>query len=719
MIPATSLVPDAIARAKHANLEVVIRNLSQGEKRKASGRQIEQRRQSLRTAIEDPGVVETRIERILKGNDLTDINYLSQGMLCAKAVGRVVIQREGQLLGFGTGSLVAPGVLLTNHHVLTSPEEVRDSLVQFRYERDLRGNDVKPVEFSFAATPEPILFRDLDFALVAVQAQSVDGQPLESFGWLPLSPRPGKAFVGEYLTIIQHPQGERKQVCVRENKLLKYFENGPFLWYETDTSGGSSGSPVFNGQWEVVALHHSSVPKTKKVNGQDVWLAKNGQPWHSSMGDDEVDWIANEGVRISRICDYLRTQHAGHPLAQAVLSVEPPPMWESAAAGSRDSGSSGIEVRQDGSGRTRIVVPVEIDVSTGLAGVMAARPIVQPHAIDRAPTPTPPRGPMEPLEKIDIDQTNYNERTGYLPKFLGDDFRVPLPKVTGSMVNQVFKIGAKSELKYWTYSVVLHKGRGLALFSAANVDTENVKGKRDSDNTWFDDTRVADVDDELQVGKSFYKKQKTFEADRSLNPFDQGHLTRRLDAQWGETGEIAKRNGDDSFHYPNCAPQHWQFNQNARVDGIWFRLEEAATNEISGGGRLCIINGPIFDAPLSVPGQGGKLMPNLRGTKVPDGTFGGVKIPKQFYKVIAYVKDDELQARAFVVSQEELLATIDRYYPEEAERTRPWLSDLEVHLYQVRISDLEHATKLDFGPLRDVDDPDPNRPIEGDEDFRF
>src|ERR1051326_8746748 len=46
------------------------------------------------------------------------------------------------------------------------------------------------------------------------------------------------------------------------------------------------------------------------------------------------------------------------------------------------------------------------------------------------------------------------------------------------------------------------------------------------------DTRVDAVDKAAQTGNEFYKKQSTFEADRALNPFDQGHLTRRSDLQW-------------------------------------------------------------------------------------------------------------------------------------------------------------------------------------------
>jgi endonuclease G len=64
---------------------------------------------------------------------------------------------------------------------------------------------------------------------------------------------------GEYLTIIQHPSGGDKQIALRENQLLKIDTHT--LWYRTDTSPGSSGSPVFNDVWQVVALHHSGVPK--------------------------------------------------------------------------------------------------------------------------------------------------------------------------------------------------------------------------------------------------------------------------------------------------------------------------------------------------------------------------------------------------------------------------------------------------------------------------
>jgi len=163
-------------------------------------------------------------------------------------------------------------------------------------------------------------------------------------------------------------------------------------------------------------------------------------------------------------------------------------------------------------------------------------------------------------------------------------------------------------------------------------------------------------------------------------------------------GEQAKRNGDDSYHYTNCTPQHWQFNQNNRASaatGIWFRLEDAAIASLADGAtRLCVINGPVFDAPLCKAGTDGRLRLDLKGRRVPDETFGGVKIPKQFFKVIAYVSEQALKAKAFVVTQEDLIAGIARLRPEEAA-----LTPLEIRLYQVRIAELERLTGLDFGPL--------------------
>ncbi|MEO5742223.1 MAG: hypothetical protein ABIS29_16680, partial [Vicinamibacterales bacterium] len=63
------------------------------------------------------------------------------------------------------------------------------------------------------------------------------------------------------------------------------------------------GSPVFNDQWEVVALHHSGIPRK---DGSGRILTRDGKVWTAAMGETAVDWVANEGVRISRILKHLQ-----------------------------------------------------------------------------------------------------------------------------------------------------------------------------------------------------------------------------------------------------------------------------------------------------------------------------------------------------------------------------------------------------------------------------
>jgi endonuclease G, mitochondrial len=176
-------------------------------------------------------------------------------------VARILVstERGGGVERFGTGSLVGPRVLLTNNHVLKTAETAARATVEFGYVLGLNGHSSGTVSFELEPDALFLTNRELDYTLVAVQEQNEDGEALAQFGWNPLIEAEGKAIKGEMLNIVQHPNGEPKQLAMRENRLVDLLEN--FLHYETDTAPGSSGSPVFNDQWEVVGLHHSGVPR--------------------------------------------------------------------------------------------------------------------------------------------------------------------------------------------------------------------------------------------------------------------------------------------------------------------------------------------------------------------------------------------------------------------------------------------------------------------------
>ena len=167
-------------------------------------------RVSYRKSIIDPrdGLA---YERLIGENDLFPIAYLEAGLKVAKSVCRIEVRdRIGRVLGHGTGFLVAPSLLLTNNHVLENEDSALYSNAQFNYELDLNLQDRQMKSFRF--NPQHLFMTDqkLDFTLVAVEEVSADGTKLSDFGFLPLLSQTGKALVGEYVSIIQHPSGAPK-----------------------------------------------------------------------------------------------------------------------------------------------------------------------------------------------------------------------------------------------------------------------------------------------------------------------------------------------------------------------------------------------------------------------------------------------------------------------------------------------------------------------------
>ena len=240
------------------------------------------------------------LERAFGTNDLVSLNYFWSGIRAARSVGMIRISPgPGDPGGFATGFMIAPNLLLTNWHVFKTPDTASRSRVEFAFEADANGNERTPTWFSF----RPQFFvnnKDLDYCVVAVEPSSQQGpETLESFGWLRLNPQLGKADYGQFLSIVQHPNGQSKQAAIRENKLLPFEDADNFLTYQSDTFRGSSGSPVFNDLWAVVALHHSGKPLKDE---QGHYIDHDGKPiTDHEPQESEIKWIANEGVRTSKV----------------------------------------------------------------------------------------------------------------------------------------------------------------------------------------------------------------------------------------------------------------------------------------------------------------------------------------------------------------------------------------------------------------------------------
>jgi endonuclease G len=237
-------------------------------------------------------------ERVINGDDTLDVNYLEKGVKAGRSVCRINIYSSSGEEGFGTGFLIAPQILITNHHVIPDEDYAQHSYAEFNYEKGI--NDLPLSSKVFGFNPSMLFYtnEDLDYSIVWVNETSSDGfAALSEFGYLHLNPSLGKTKEGNFVSIIQHPDGKMKKVALRQNEITN-LSLPKFIRYVTDTKSGSSGAPVLNDKWEVVAVHHAGVPRYN-VDGKI--LNRSGEIWDKSQGEVQVDWVENEGIRVSSI----------------------------------------------------------------------------------------------------------------------------------------------------------------------------------------------------------------------------------------------------------------------------------------------------------------------------------------------------------------------------------------------------------------------------------
>jgi endonuclease G len=271
-----------------------------------------------------------------------------------------------------------------------------------------------------------------------------------------------------------------------------------------------------------------------------------------------------------------------------------------------------------------------------------------------------------PDRAIHIDP-DYSTRRGFDAEFLGSgEHAVQLPSLSDELVplaatNRQATTEPTYLLPYHHFTVVLNKERGLAFFTAVNIDGALAQQPKRERDRWFFDPRVAE---EEQTGNDVYAN----------NPLDLGHLVRRLDPAWGDSTEVVKLANDDTFHFTNCTPQHQDFNRNKTS---WAGLEDYILNNADNlRFKVNVFTGPVLAND--------------------DDAYKGVQLPRQFWKVVTMVKTTgELSATAYLLSQKELI--------EGLRVTREPFSYGAYRTYQVPVTKVEDVTGLSFGPLVQAD----------------
>ncbi|ADJ48155.1 serine protease [Amycolatopsis mediterranei S699] len=243
------------------------------------------------------------LEITIVEDDTLDVGFLHDGARVSRSVAKLLVPRHfGGVpstlprgvpdVGLGTGWLLAPGLLITNFHVMNArlAREPAASDVDFEHQAK-----VTEVVFDYYRTDSEVCSvpsegcvafdRELDYAILRLPTGSVPRQPMRLRDAPIIKPRANP--LRERVNVLQHPAGDPMRLGFRNNFVVA--GTGDRLSYLTDTAGGSSGSPICDDAWFVAALHRGF----QTIPGQPMSV------WGKTIRQE------NYGTPITAILDHL------------------------------------------------------------------------------------------------------------------------------------------------------------------------------------------------------------------------------------------------------------------------------------------------------------------------------------------------------------------------------------------------------------------------------
>lgn len=221
-------------------------------------------------------------EQIIGENTLRPIAFLQQAIEASRSIAYIeVASNKGKWSG--TGFMISSDLLLTNHHVLPDKSLLTECVFRFNYQEDILGNPM--ISKDYMAVKDGIYWSNqvLDYALIQIAEN-----PGNEWGVLPIEFQ--LPFVNSRVNIIQHPHGLPKQVSI-QNNFVK-FVSPKKIHYITSTQKGSSGSPVLDNNWRVLALHHAGG-----------WIPEE---------NENLLYFRNEGISIKSIINDIPEEIKGN-----------------------------------------------------------------------------------------------------------------------------------------------------------------------------------------------------------------------------------------------------------------------------------------------------------------------------------------------------------------------------------------------------------------------
>ena len=588
------------------------------------------------------------------------------------SIGRVELPSNPSIPFGGTGFVVGDGLLMTNRHVAHLFTSGLGQRVKFipgetaavDFKREYDSDEADPFEIVKVLMIHPYW----DMALLRVKGLPASVKPLH------ISVRSPEELARIEVVAIGYPAFDpRNDLKEQRNifsdiynvkrllpgKLLgrmttrSYSNQVAALAHDCTTLGGASGSALIDVKTgEVVGLHFAGVYLSANYSVPTYELARD-----SRVVDAGVQFTGS----VAPTTDWAPIWSAADQQGRESTDTPSPNVSSpvSTSGGITISGGTG------GQGVT-LSIPLHITVTLGTPGPAAT-----------GTTTVVDSSSLDAIEKVPVIFPDLHKRKGYDPDFLklSGDVIVPMPELTSKGLKLAAKLDDGSpHLKYHKFTVVIHKQRRLALFTAANVDwrkqSREIDGKKpsrkelngfekDTSEDWVTDPRIPF---DHQLPDYFYTKDG--------KAFDKGHLVRRDDIAWGKTFEEMQKGNGDTFHTTNCSPQTAQFNQSKFKDNNWGELENMVEKQTSAE-KVCTISGPVLDPE-------DQFFHGLVKSRVEVS----IQIPSRFWKIIIVNKGGQPQSFGFVLDQD--LSEVDLHeeliVPDAWKKFMKPLKEIEGHL---------------------------------------
>jgi endonuclease G, mitochondrial len=550
-----------------------------------------------------------------------------------RAIGRIDLL-GGRLDWVGTGWLVADNVLVTNRHVAN--EFAMQKGAGFIFRMGAQGQMSAETDFlQEIGNPATLVFK-------LKRPLHIEEEPGPDVSFFEIELTSGNAKLTAPIALADH-------ISETENAATIGYPA-----YDSRIPDPDLMEKIYGNIYDKKRLAPGAVTKVEENR-----LMHNCTTLGGNSGSVVLDLVTGKALGLHFSGSFLATNYAvrADVLARLLERVRNGRTGrENAGVGStvpvRSQRSVRVLNRTDGA--ASVTIPLTVTVSLGDAR--------------RTERPEPFWSAVSSNGEDDIDGeearvSDYTDRAGYVPEFLGKKVAVDLPTVerdAGDILEYNNDKKSDHVLRYEHYSVVMSRSRRMCFFSGVNID--GYLSKKSARVAWKWDPRIP-------------KSQQIMNECYGVPPkFSRGHMTRREDPGWGDA-KTAKRGNEDSMHVTNTTPQMQAFNA-----PIWLALEDYALQHAREDEmKISVFTGPYFSKR--------------------DPVMYGVKIPLAFWKVIAFIHDDtgKLCATGYEMSQEKSLQ------PEE-EFVFGAFTSPQLHIAtQVPIRSIAARSGINFGKLVSVD----------------